>query len=152
MLAVGNDRQFADFCEAADAPKLANDRRYATNAGRVEHRATLIPAVEKLCRKKTTREWVKRLTRAKVPCGPINNIAEVFKEPQVRHRGLRFELPHALGGKLPQVKNPLLFSRSAIEYSTAPPVLGADTRAILSDELGLTSAEILSLIADGTVA
>jgi crotonobetainyl-CoA:carnitine CoA-transferase CaiB-like acyl-CoA transferase len=152
MLAVGNDRQFADFCKAAGAVALAKDRRYATNAGRVRHRAAVVAAVERLCRKKTTREWVKSLTRANVPCGPINSIADVFKEPQLRHRGLRFELPHALGGKLPQVKNPLFFSRNTLEYSTAPPILGADTRAVLSDELGLTSAEILSLLADGAVA
>ena len=152
MLAVGNDRQFTDFCKAAGAAKLAKDPRFTTNAGRVKHRAALVTAVETLCRKRTTRDWVKLLTRAKVPCGPINSIADVFKEPQVRHRGLRFELPHALGGQLPQVKNPLFFSRSAIKYSIPPPVLGADTRAVLSEELGLSSAEILSLLADGTVA
>jgi crotonobetainyl-CoA:carnitine CoA-transferase CaiB-like acyl-CoA transferase len=152
MLAVGNDRQFADFCRAAGATALAKDKRFTTNAGRVEHRLALIPAVEKLCRKRTTKDWVKLLTRANVPCGPINSIADVFKDPQVRHRKMRFDLAHALGGKLPQVRNPVLFSRNTLEYSIPPPLLGADTRSVLSDELGLTSAEILSLIADGTVA
>jgi crotonobetainyl-CoA:carnitine CoA-transferase CaiB-like acyl-CoA transferase len=151
MLAVGNDRQFAAFCKAAGKPALAKDRRFATNAGRVKNRAALIPAIERLCRTKTTKGWVKLLTPASVPCGPINSIAEVFSEPQVKHRGLRFELPHALGGKLPQVKNPVFFSRNTLVYSTPPPLLGEHTRPVLSDELGLSHSEILSLIADGAI-
>jgi crotonobetainyl-CoA:carnitine CoA-transferase CaiB-like acyl-CoA transferase len=151
MLAVGNDRQFAEFCKAAGKPAIAKDKLFATNAGRVKNRAALIPAIEKLCRTKTTKGWVKVLTRAKVPCGPINSIADVFGEPQVKHRGLRFELPHALGGKLPQVKNPLFFSRNTLEYSIPPPLLGEHTRPVLSAELGLSHSEILSLIADGAI-
>jgi len=152
MLAVGNDRQFASFCKAAGKPALAKDRRFVTNAGRVKNRVALVSAVEKLCRTKTTKGWVKLLTRAHVPCGPINSIAEVFAEPQVKHRKLRFELPHALGGRLPQVKNPLFFSRNTLDYSTPPPLLGAHTESILSSELGLTAAEILSLKRDGTIS
>jgi crotonobetainyl-CoA:carnitine CoA-transferase CaiB-like acyl-CoA transferase len=91
------------------------------------------------------------LTRAGVPCGPINSIAEVFAEPQVKHRKLRFELAHALGGKLPQVKNPVFFSRNTLVYSTPPPLLGEHTKPVLAAELGLSHSEILSLIADGTI-
>jgi crotonobetainyl-CoA:carnitine CoA-transferase CaiB-like acyl-CoA transferase len=152
MLAVGNDRQFASFCKAAGKPALAKDRRFVTNAARVKNRVALVSAIEKLCRTKTTRGWVKLLTRASVPCGPINSIAEVFEEPQVKHREIRFELPHALGGKLPQVKNPLFFSRNTLVYSTPPPLLGAHTEPILAAELGLSRAEILSLKRDGTIA
>ena len=151
MLAVGNDRQYQAFCKAAGRPALAKDARFATNAQRVENRAALVPAIEKLCRKKTTREWVRTLTRAGVPCGPINSIAEVFEEPQVKHRKLRFELPHALGGKVPQVRNPAIFSRNTLVYSTPPPLLGEHTGAVLSRELGLSEAEILSLKTDGTI-
>ncbi|HEU5468367.1 MAG TPA: CaiB/BaiF CoA-transferase family protein [Steroidobacteraceae bacterium] len=151
MLAVGNDRQFQSFCKAAGRLALARDSRFKTNAARVKNRATLVPALERLCRKKTTKEWVKILTPASVPCGPINSIAEVFAEPQVKHRGLRFELPHALGGKLPQVKNPVFFSRNTLVYSTPPPLLGADTERVLASELGLTKGEILSLKRDGTI-
>jgi crotonobetainyl-CoA:carnitine CoA-transferase CaiB-like acyl-CoA transferase len=151
MLAVGNDRQFASFCKAAGRAALAKDKRFVTNAGRVKNRVALVSAIEKLCRTKTTKGWVKLLTRAHVPCGPINSIAEVFAEPQVKHRKLRFELPHALGGKLPQVKNPVFFSRNTLVYSTPPPLLGEHTRAVLSAELGLSHSEILSLIADGAI-
>jgi crotonobetainyl-CoA:carnitine CoA-transferase CaiB-like acyl-CoA transferase len=91
------------------------------------------------------------LTRSNVPCGPINSIAEVFEDPQVKHRKMRFDLPHALGGQLPQVRNPVLFSRNTLDYSIPPPLLGEHTRAVLSAELGLTDAEILSLETDGTI-
>ena len=151
MLAVGNDRQFAALCKAAGKPAFARDKRFATNAARVKNRVALVSAIEKWCRTKTTKGWVKLLTRANVPCGPINSIAEVFAEPQVKHRGLRFELPHALGGSLPQVKNPLFFSRNTLVYSTPPPLLGEHTRAVLSAELGLSHSEILSLITDGAI-
>jgi crotonobetainyl-CoA:carnitine CoA-transferase CaiB-like acyl-CoA transferase len=151
MLAVGNDRQFDSFCKAARKPALAKDKRFRTNAGRVEHRTALVAAIEKLCRTKTTQHWVKTLTIAKVPCGPINSIAEVFAEPQVKHRQLRFDLPHALGGKLPQVRNPVFFSRNTLDFSIPPPLLGAHTATVLGAELGLTEAEILSLKRDGTI-
>jgi glutaryl-CoA transferase len=151
MLAVGNDRQFAALCKAAGRAALAKDARFRTNAGRVRNRAALVAALDKECRKKTTRKWVEILTLAKVPCGPINDIAQVFREPQVRHRKLAFELPHALGGRVPQVRNPVFFSRNTLDFSRAPPVLGEHTRAVLSAELGLSDGEILSLNADGAI-
>ena len=92
MLAVGNDRQFASFCKAAGRPALAKDKRFVTNAGRVKNRVALVSAIEKLCRTKTTKGWVKLLTRANVPCGPINSIAEVFADPQVKHRKLQLRI------------------------------------------------------------
>ncbi len=151
MLAVGNDRQFADFCQAAGQPGLAKDERFRANAGRVEHRAALIPEIEKLCRRKSTQAWLTLLAQANVPCGPINDLAEVFQDPQVRHRKLRFDLPHAQGGQLPQVRNPVLFSRTALEYRVPPPLLGQHTEQVLTEELGLTPAEILALKADAAI-
>jgi crotonobetainyl-CoA:carnitine CoA-transferase CaiB-like acyl-CoA transferase len=151
MLAVGNDRQFTRFCRIAGRPGLARDARFRTNAKRVENRAALIPEIERVCRRKTTRQWLVLLAKAKVPCGRINNLAEVFDEPQVRHRKIRFDLPHELGGKVPQVRNPVLFSRSFLEYLEPPPLLGQHTSAVLASELGLTEAEILSLKTDDTI-
>ena len=151
MLAVGNDRQFAAFCEAAGRPGLAKDKRYRTNALRVEHRVALIPEIDRLCRQKTTKTWLKTLAGAGVPCGPINDLAQVFAEPQVQHRKMRFDLPHPLGGTVPQVRNPVLFSRNALEYRDPPPLLGQHTESVLTAELGLSRDEILSLKADGTI-
>jgi len=151
MLAVGNDRQFDRFCGVAGRPGLAKDRRYRTNAARVAHRATLIPAIGALCRRKTTKQWLKALAEAGVPCGPINDLAQVFREPQVKHRKLRFDLPHPLSGKLPQLRNPVLYSRTTLEYRDPPPLLGQHTREVLARELGLTPEEFVSLKRDGVI-
>jgi crotonobetainyl-CoA:carnitine CoA-transferase CaiB-like acyl-CoA transferase len=151
MLAVGNDRQYEAFCVAAGKPALAKDRRFKTNSDRVANRGVLIPQIEKLCRQKTTRDWLKLLATANVPCGPINNLAEVFDEPQVRYRKLRFEMKHSAGAALPQVRQPALFERLDGTSTNPPPRLGEHTKKVLSDELGLTSDEILSLLGDGTI-
>ena len=152
MLAVGNDRQFVAFCKAAGKDALANDERFRTNAARVENRKALVTAIDKLCRQKPTKTWLKILTRENVPCGAINNLAEVFAEPQVQHRKLQFKLRHALGGQVPQVRNPLVFSRNTLEYEISPPLLGEHTAAVLVQELGLSEDEIVSLKADGSIS
>jgi crotonobetainyl-CoA:carnitine CoA-transferase CaiB-like acyl-CoA transferase len=151
MLAVGNDRQFGAFCRVACRPDLADDPRYATNADRVRHRDALVPEVERTLRTRTTAAWLAALTPASVPCGPINDLAQVFDDPQVRHRGLRFDLPHAAGGTVPQVRNPVVYSRTALEYRLAPPLLGQHTDAVLAAELGLDVARIAALRSAGAI-
>ena len=151
MLAVGNDRQFARFCGVAGLPELAADARYRTNAGRVANRGVLVPEIDRLCRQKTTRQWLDALAPVGVPCGPINNLAEVFDEPQVKHRKMRFDLPHPQGGQVPQVRNPVLYSRTNLEYRDAPPLLGQHTAEVLKRELGLAAGELQSLKTDGTI-
>jgi crotonobetainyl-CoA:carnitine CoA-transferase CaiB-like acyl-CoA transferase len=152
MLAVGNDRQFAGFCGAAGCPELAADERFRTNAGRVANRGVLVPEIDRLCRQKTTRQWLDALAPVGVPCGPINNLAEVFDEPQVRHRKMRFDLPHPQGGQVPQVRNPVLYSRTNLEYRDPPPLLGQHTQAVLQQELGVSASEFGTLRADGVVS
>jgi crotonobetainyl-CoA:carnitine CoA-transferase CaiB-like acyl-CoA transferase len=152
MLAVGNDRQFEEFCGVAGRPELAKDDRYRTNAGRVSNRATLVPEIDRLCRQKTTRQWLEALAPAGVPCGPINDLAEVFAEPQVKHRKMRFDLPHPAGGQVPQVRNPVLYSRTTLEYKDPPPLLGQHTEAVLQQELGISASEFGTLRADGVVS
>jgi len=152
MLAVGNDAQFVRFCAAAGAPEIATDARFKANQDRVAHRAELVPRVAALLRERTTREWLAALEVAQVPCGPINDLAQVFAEPQVRHRALRMELPHAAAGNAPGVRNPVRFSRTAIEYERAPPPLGADTVAELEERLGLDANTLADLAARGVIA
>ena len=152
MLAVGNDAQFARFCAMAGAAGLSADPRFATNQERVAHRAELVPAVAALMRERTTRDWIAALAAANVPCGPINDLAQVFDEPQVSHRGLRLDLPHPLAGSVPTVRNPVRFSRTAVEYERAPPPLGADTRDELRQRLGLDDALLAELAARRVIA
>jgi crotonobetainyl-CoA:carnitine CoA-transferase CaiB-like acyl-CoA transferase len=151
MLAVGNDRQFASFCAACGLAGLEQDPRFADNAARVRHRAELTARIEAALAMRGTGEWLARLHAAGVPAGPINDIAQAFAEAQVRHRGLRFELPHPLAGRVPQVAQPARFSRSALEYSRAPPMLGEHTEEVLRGRLGLSAQEFAQLRASGAL-
>lgn len=150
ILAIGNDAQFARFCSIAGHPEWATDARFATNAARVNHRDVLIPLIRQVTVTKTTDEWIARLEAAKVPCGPINDLARVFADPQVVHRRLRLDLERPEGGTVPQVANPLKLSTTPVDYRRAPPALGADTDAILA-ELGYDSERITRLRAAGVI-
>ncbi len=82
-----------------------------------------------------------------MPCGPINRLDQVFADPQVRARGMRFEMPHPLSGTVPQVGNPLNFSATPVAYTQAPPLLGEHTAAVLAARLGLSAAALRDLVA-----
>ena len=150
ILAIGNDGQFARFCDIAGHAEWSSDARFAINAARVSHRAELIPLLRQATVMKTTAEWIAALEKAAVPCGPINDLAAVFADPQVMHRGLRLDLPHAAGGSAPQVGNPIRFSVTPVDYRLAPPLLGQDTAVVLR-ELGRSEHEIAELRAAGVV-
>jgi len=150
ILAIGNDGQFARFCEIAGHAEWAGDDRFSTNAARVKHRGELLPLLRQATVMKTTAAWIALLESAAVPCGPINDVAAVFADPQVLHRGLKVEMQHAAGGSAPQVGNPIRFSTTPIDYRLAPPLLGQDTEAVLR-ELGRSADEIAALRAAGVV-
>ncbi len=152
MLAVGNDAQFARFCAIAGVAELAADPRFVTNQDRVAHRGELVPRLEGIMLTRTSAAWLADLRKGQVPCGPINDLAQVFAEPQVRHRQLRLDLPHPLSGSVPGVRNPVLFSRTSLQYDRPPPPLGADTDEVLRQRLGLDSTALAALRSRGVVA
>jgi len=152
MLAVGNDMQFARFCAVAGLAELATDRRFATNDQRVAHRQTLVPMIEAAMSTRTSADWLARLADGGIPCGPINDLAQVFAEPQVRHRRLRLDLPHPGGGTAPGVRNPVRFSRTPVSQDRAPPLLGADTRQELASRLAIDELTLADLAARGVIA
>jgi crotonobetainyl-CoA:carnitine CoA-transferase CaiB-like acyl-CoA transferase len=151
MLAIGNDRQFADFCRVAGHAQVATDARFATNAARIAHRRELLMEIEHWCRAKPRAFWLEHLTRDNVPCGPINDLAAVFEEPQVKHRRMRMDLPHPLAGSLPQVRNPILYSRTELEYKAAAPLLGQHTAQVLNAEAGIAAEDLAALRARGVI-
>lgn len=145
ILAVGNDGQFRRFCEVAGRPDLADDPRYATNRGRVENRAVLGPILNEIIAARPRTFWLEGLEKVGVPCGPINNLQQVFDDPHVQARGARREVEHPVAGTLPTVANPIRYSESPIDYERAPPTLGQHTDEVLSGLLGLDPSEIQRL-------
>jgi glutaryl-CoA transferase len=137
VLAVGNDEQFERYCAVAGRPELARDERFRTNALRVSQRDVLVPILADLMRERVTRAWVDALEGAGVPCGPIHDIEGVFAQPQVQHRGMRFDLPHPTGGRVPQVACPIHFSASPPVYLRPPPLLGQHTDEVLGELLAV---------------
>ncbi|WP_313644709.1 CaiB/BaiF CoA-transferase family protein [Stenotrophomonas sp.] len=151
MLAVGNDGQFARLCEVIGEPQLASDPRYATNNARVAHREELVPYLQQRLRTRPAAQWLEALEKAVVPANPVNRIDQVFDDPQVQARGLRIELPHAGGGSVPMVRNPLKFSATPLHYGQAAPVLGQHTREVLDEVLSIDDARLQALQAQGVV-
>ena len=152
ILTVGNDDQFARFCEVAGHPEWAEDPRFATNRSRVEHREVLVPLLRQTTVMKTTAEWLAALEAVGVPCGPVNNLEQAFADPQAQARGLRREMDHPTAGSVPTVASPLRLSATPAEYRLPPPLLGEHTRAVLGDMLGLDEAALETLFAEGVVA
>ncbi len=155
ILAVGNDRQFARFCEVAQRRELADDERFASNPRRVENREQLIPIIAQLMCARASADWLSALERAGVPCGPINDIAQLFADPQLKARGMQISIPDTdraggeSGATVPSVASPIRYSETPIQYELPPPRLGQHTDDVLRDELGLDAAELKRLRASG---
>ena len=151
ILACGNDNLFSKFCEVAGCQHLARDPRFSTNSKRVENRDAITSLLAEIFRKRTTQEWCDALEAAGVPNGPINNLKQVFEEPQVAARGMRIELEHPLAGKVPLIASPMKFSGTPLEHKTPPPILGEHTSEVLRDLLQLDDAAIAKLRAEGVI-
>ena len=153
LLAIGNNGQFARFCEAAGQPEWAADARFATNTLRVQHREVLIPAVQEVTRTRSTADWIALLEDKAVPCGPINNIAQAFDDEQVKARGLAVSMPRDAGDGIDRivgVASPLRLSATPPVLRHAPPALGQHTDEVLA-EWGVDAQQIAALRERGVV-
>ena len=153
LLAIGNNGQFARFCDAAGHPDWASDDRFATNTLRVRHREQLIAQMEAVTRTRSTAEWIALLEDKAVPCGPINNIAQAFDDAQVKARGLAVTLPRDVGDGITGitgVASPLRLAATPPVLRHAPPALGQHTQEVLA-EMGLDARQIEALRAAGVV-
>lgn len=151
ILAVGNDGQFAKFCTVAGCPELAKDPRYALNADRVRHRAELVPLLESILKSRTKSEWMPTLEAAKVPCGAINSLSEVFVDPQVQARGMVRPWQHPIKADLQLVASPIKLSRTPVREDLPPPMLGQHTAEILSEVLGWADEQLGPLRGKGVI-
>jgi crotonobetainyl-CoA:carnitine CoA-transferase CaiB-like acyl-CoA transferase len=151
ILAIGNDGQFASFCNAVGRPEWIGDPRFATNTDRVKNRSELIDLMRQITASRSTSEWIALFEESSVPCGPINTIAEVYADPQVRARGNQIHMTHRLAGEIPLNASPMRFSETPVQYRSAPPTLGQDTREVLAEALGLSETAIEQLMKQGVV-
>jgi crotonobetainyl-CoA:carnitine CoA-transferase CaiB-like acyl-CoA transferase len=149
VLSVGNDPTFERFCKLTGQEALLQDPRCATNAKRVENRQFVTDTLTPVMRSRTTKEWVSALEAAKIGCGPINTLKDVFADPQVQARGVVVEMEHASGETVQVVANPVRLSATPPSYRSAAPTLGQHTDEVLA-QLGLSAEEIAKLRAQGT--
>ena len=151
ILAVGNDGQFVKFCAIAGRPDLATDPQYTKNQDRVRNRATLVPLLQEIFLTRPKNEWLSALEQAKVPCGAINTLGEVFSDPHVQARGMVTHWKHTINGDVPLVTSPIKLSATPVRQDIAPPVLGQHTDEVLAEVLGLTAQRIAELRTNRTV-
>jgi crotonobetainyl-CoA:carnitine CoA-transferase CaiB-like acyl-CoA transferase len=136
IVAIGNDTQYQAYCGVIGRPDLAAHPDYVTNSQRLRTRDALIALLEPIMRTRGRDEWIAGLQEAGVPCGPINNLQQVFQNEQVRHRNIWRTIPHPVAGQAPTTASPMNFSETPVQYRMAPPLLGQHTREIL-EEFGL---------------
>ena len=151
IVAVGNDGQFAKFCQILGHPDWATDERFATNAQRVRHREELVPLIAERIAAQPRQHWLNAMEAAKVPGGAINDLGEVFADPQVQARDMVVPMPHPLSDGLRVVGSPIKLSATPVSYRLAPPLLGQHTDEVLG-ELGLNTDRIRGLREQGVVA
>jgi len=145
VLTVGNDFQWRRFCEAMADPGLAADPRFTSATSRIENRELLTPMLEAKFATNTKAYWLDLLARADIPSGPVNELDEVFADPQVRERGMVVSVAHPVLSSLPLIANPIRFSDTPLTRYDAPPMLGEHTEAVLRDLVGCTDEEIQAL-------
>lgn len=151
ILAVGNDSQFAKFCTVAGRPDLAQDPRYAKNQDRVRHRGELVPLLESLLKMRTKADWLAALEAAKVPCGAINALDEVFVDPHVVARGMVHTWEHPVAGPVRLVASPMKFSATPVRTDLPPPLLGQHTDEVLQSLLGCSPETIAQMRQEGCI-
>ncbi|MEM7563229.1 MAG: CaiB/BaiF CoA-transferase family protein [Pseudomonadota bacterium] len=151
ILAVGNDSQFQRFCELSDE-NWYTDERFTRNSDRVKNREQLVPLVAGIMLTRTSADWLEALNRRGIPCGPINNLEQVFDDPQVKHREIKRNLSHPTAGEVTTVANPIRLSGTPVTYEKAPPLLGQHTDIVLSELLELDEAQLRQLKESSIIA
>ncbi|GAB2472343.1 CaiB/BaiF CoA-transferase family protein [Comamonas humi] len=150
IIAAGNNSQFEALCKVLGCPQLTQYPRFRSNAARVQARRALRRELAPLMLHNSCAHWLVRLEAAGVPCGPINDMADVFDNPQVQHRGIAIRMPHSRGVNVPGLRSPLDFSATPVVHRAAP-MLGEHTAQVLQQEMSYTDAELQDLRSKGVV-
>jgi crotonobetainyl-CoA:carnitine CoA-transferase CaiB-like acyl-CoA transferase len=145
IIAVGNDSQYSKFCSAIGRKDLGENPKYLKNQDRVRNRATLAPEIAHTLKTRSRDAWLRALEAAQVPCGPINNLAEVFADPQVLSRGMVDTWQHPLRAQVNLVASPIKMSATPVRTDRCPPRLGEHSTEVLQEWLGLSDEDIAQL-------
>jgi crotonobetainyl-CoA:carnitine CoA-transferase CaiB-like acyl-CoA transferase len=151
-VAAGNDAQFRRLCVVLGEPSLGFDAEYATNAARVRNRQVLVARLGVMMRDWDQASLLAALAAQGVPAGPINTLAQVFADEQVRHRQMAFSQTSPVFGEVPAVRCPVRFGEAELLAGGAPPMLGADTENVLVEVLGMDTAGVSALRKSGVIA
>lgn len=151
IIGAGNDRLWKAFCEVIGAPEWADDPRFDTNLKRVERREELVRLIDARLQARSRDQWIAAFAAAGLPTGPINTVDQVFRDPQVLHRGMVEEIEHPTAGRVKLVGIPVKFTATPGEIRLPPPLLGQHTEEVLTGLLGLTASEIAALRTDGVI-
>ena len=151
ILAVGNDNQFAKFCQVAGQPDIAANPKYTKNQDRVTNREELVPLLGTILKSRSKEDWLSALQAVHVPCGPINNFDDVFKDPQVLARNMVTTYPHPIAGEVQLVANPLKLSATPVSTNRAPPLCGQHTEEVLQELLNCSDTDVEQWRRDGVV-
>ncbi len=153
ILAVGNDAQFRRFCDFAGVTELAADSRFETNSLRLANRQALIDLLVPVMKTQTSAHWIDGLAKLGVPAGPVNDLAQVFADEQILHRGMKISVPDddARGGAVELIGNPIKMSATPVSYRRPPPSLGQHTDEVLKEVLGMDDAELQKLRKQGLI-
>jgi formyl-CoA transferase len=151
IVATGNDGQYQKFVEVGQRPELGSDARFATNPLRVQNRDILVPLLADMVGTRTRDEWISQLEAVGVPCGPINDLADVFDNPQVQAREMAITMDHPAAGKVKLVRSPMNLSATPAVASLPPPMLGQHTDEVLREVLGHSAERIAELRKKGVL-
>jgi crotonobetainyl-CoA:carnitine CoA-transferase CaiB-like acyl-CoA transferase len=151
MVGAGNERLWKTFCEVLGVPEWADDPRYDANAKRVAGRTELVQEIEARLQARDRDDWVARFAEAGLPAGPINDIGQVFEDPQVRHREMAVEVDHPTAGRVRLPGIPVKFDATPARIQGPPPNVGQHTDEVLREVLGLSPVAIADLRAAGAL-
>eukprot|EP00743_Colponemidia_sp_Colp-15_P010589 GILK01011681.1.p1 GENE.GILK01011681.1~~GILK01011681.1.p1 ORF type:complete len:374 (+),score=46.71 GILK01011681.1:132-1253(+) len=145
LIAVGSDSQFSELCSVLGLSELSTESRFAKNADRVAHRTELIPILARTLESQSTKEWLSKLEPTSVPCGPVNNMSQIFSDPHVVDRKIVQEIPHSKLGSVKLVGPAVRYSETPASIRLPPPMLGQHTKEVLKEVLGLSDSQIEEL-------
>ncbi len=154
ILAVGNDVQFNRFCIFAEIPEVAEDPRFQTNSNRIINREALLEILIPTLKGRPRQHWLDGMEDLGVPASPVNDIAQVFEDPQIQHRNMKISVPHHIAedGSVDLIGNPINMSQTPVSYRHAPPTLGQHTDEVLMEVLGLSEDQLKNLHEIGLIS